>query len=609
MKKFFRFALGILLPAFLVCSFPDTSIGQYMPSWCMKLLVVEPYGLSHNDFPAMFRVNSQVLVAASAMQSDGDDIRFSTGCPTAFNPYWIESGMNTDSTIIWVKIPQLLANDTLELWMYFGDSLAPGQSDFATTFPNALITTGNSTVSGTKQYGWLEVNNGHTLSILAGQTLTVMAEKVIINGTVYGTGCGYAAPAAAGIGAGPGGGGTSTNSGCGGGGYGGAGGLGGYDTGDTPGAGGLVSGTSSGTDLDMGSAGGTSDNTAGGNGGGSFKLYSRFATISGTINMDGNSGLLPGGSRGGGGGAGGGIMITAENLTLTGSLSAKGGQGSAGTSTANDSGGGGGGGRVKLFRGASSVTTGTIDVAGGIGGPYGGVAAQAGSSGTIHNVAGTFKQNVLFPAQPYGAYSTADLYFCHGDSVNVGGIWYNQAGVVYDTLVNIQGCDSVVMITLIPRIVDTAVVKAGNTLTAQAVNATFQWYNCTQSTNVNGATLAAFTPTTSGLYACIVTQLGCSAMSSCYQVALSSVEENAFSESIRIFPVPSGDHVTVEGFIPSTCYGIEIMDLTGRTLKQMTNTTGETMMLNLAELNPGAMFIRITQLNTGQTKTCRIIRL
>lgn len=609
MKKIYRFALGILLPAFLVCCFSTVAIGQYKPSWCMKLLVVEPYGLNHDDFPAMFRINTQALVSAGSMQSDGDDIRFSTGCPIAFNPYWIESGMNTDSTIIWVKIPQLQADDSLELWMYFGDSLALVQSDFSTTFPNALITTGSTTVSGIKQYGWLEVNTGHTLNITSGQTLTVIAEKVIINGTVYGTGCGYAAPAAAGIGSGPGGGGTSTNSGCGGGGYGGAGGLGGYDTGDTPGAGGLVSGTSSGTDLDMGSAGGTSDNTAGGNGGGSFKLYSRYATISGNINMDGNSGLLPGGARGGGGGAGGGILITAENLTLTGTLSAKGGQGSAGTSTANDSGGGGGGGRVKLFHGASSVTTGIIDVAGGIGGPYGTVAAQAGFTGSIHNVAGTFKQNVLFPAQPYGAYSTANLYFCHGDSLNVGGIWYSQAGVVYDTLMNMQGCDSVVMITLIPKIVDTAVVKTGNTLTAQAVNATFQWYNCTLGTNINGATLAAFSPSSSGLYACIVTQIGCTAMSSCYQVTLSGVDENPLTDNISIFPVPTNDVITINGFLPGNSYIIKIYDLTGMLVKKLQHSNDEPLILSLSDIHSGTLMLQVTHQETGHTRTLLIARL
>ncbi|HRZ49934.1 MAG TPA: DUF2341 domain-containing protein [Bacteroidales bacterium] len=610
MKKSFRFTLGMLLPAFLICAFfPKGSNAQYMPSWCMKLVVVEPYGLNHDDFPAMFRINTQAFVAAGSMQTDGDDIRFSAGCPNVFNPYWIESGMNTDSTIIWVKIPQLLADDSLELWMYFGDSLAPGQSDFNATFPNALITTGNTTVSGIKQYGWLAVNAGHSLNILSGQPLTVIAEKVIINGTVTGTGCGYAAPATAGIGGGPGGGGISSNSGCGGGGYGGAGGLGGYDTGDTPGAGGLASGTSSGTDLDMGSAGGTSDNTAGGNGGGSFKIFSRMATITGTINMDGNSGILPGGSRGGGGGAGGGIMIKSENLSLTGTLSAKGGQGSAGTSTANDSGGGGGGGRVKLFHGASSVTTGTIDVTGGIGGPYGGVAAQPGSPGTVHNVTSTFKQNILFPAQPFGSSSTADIYFCHGDSVNVGGTWYSQAGVVYDTLVNVQGCDSVIIITLLQVVVDTTVTKSGNTLSAQAANATFQWYNCTQSINVTGATLATFTPSVSGLYACIVTQNGCSAMSSCYQVTLSGVDEYSRLENIRMFPVPAGDRITLDGFVPGDDYTLEICDPAGRTLRTVEHHNGEELVLNLTDLKPGLLLLRVTRHVTGQACTFRFIRL
>lgn len=92
---------------------------------------------------------------------------------------------------------------------------------------------------------------------------------------------------------------------------------------------------------------------------------------------------------GGGGGAGGGIvMIYAQQLINSGTISAiggVGGQGTAGTSTNVGGGGGGGGGAIILVVGAGS-STGTLSVAGGAGGaPRGtGATGATGSTGNTY---------------------------------------------------------------------------------------------------------------------------------------------------------------------------------------------------------------------------------
>lgn len=288
----------------------------------------------------------------------------------------------------------------------------------------------------------------------------------------------------------------------------------------------------------MGSGGGSSDNTPGGNGGGYVSIISRVAVINGQIIMDGKDATQPGSSRGGGGGAGGGISIKADHLSISGTLSAKGGAGSTCSSSANDSGGGGGGGRIKLFHGSGYNATGTMNVSGGTGGPYGSPPAMPGSIGTVHNGPTTFKQNTIFPYQAFGALSNIQHYLCPGDSILVNGIWYNQAAVVYDTLVNVLGCDSVVQISIIPVVVDTAVILSGITLIAKATNASFQWFDCTTNDTMAGITGSSFTPGASGIYACIVTQNGCSAISACYPVTISNIESISPKENLQVFPNP-----------------------------------------------------------------------
>jgi hypothetical protein len=63
------------------------------------------------------------------MNAAGNDIRFGKDCAgtTLFN-YWIESGINTTTTVAWVKIDTLPANGTVTFYMYYGNSSAPAVS-------------------------------------------------------------------------------------------------------------------------------------------------------------------------------------------------------------------------------------------------------------------------------------------------------------------------------------------------------------------------------------------------------------------------------------------------------------------------------------------------
>ena len=179
------------------------------------------------------------------------------------------------------------------------------------------------------------------------------------------------------------------------------GGGGGGGTGNPSGTGGSGASTDGATGGQGGGGGGAPDATPGGGAGGGFAL----AGTRGSTDVDagygggvtGNAQLVPlaGGSgggggapdldiasvhRGGGGGGGGGAVLiyATGSVTLTGTITAQGGNGGNG---GDGSGGGGGSGGAVLIQSGTVTTTGTLTTAGGTGGT--GPAGGAGGSGRI----------------------------------------------------------------------------------------------------------------------------------------------------------------------------------------------------------------------------------
>lgn len=67
------------------------------------------------------------------MQSDFDDIRFTSSDGITNIPFWLESKTNDSSAIFYVKVPSLPASGTSTIYMYYGDaSVASGSSGTST---------------------------------------------------------------------------------------------------------------------------------------------------------------------------------------------------------------------------------------------------------------------------------------------------------------------------------------------------------------------------------------------------------------------------------------------------------------------------------------------
>lgn len=78
-------------------------------------------------------VNTQALISGNKMDAKGADLRFSKDCAgTKLLDYFIDSGMNTQKTKIWVKIDTLHPSADLIIYMLYGNSSASAASTYST---------------------------------------------------------------------------------------------------------------------------------------------------------------------------------------------------------------------------------------------------------------------------------------------------------------------------------------------------------------------------------------------------------------------------------------------------------------------------------------------
>jgi len=97
-------------------------LGWMSSSWIYrKSVAVANSGSTLTNEDVLVTIDSLALVNAGKLQADCDDFRFTDSDTTTSLSYWIESGCNTTSTKIWVRIPSLTAGGKT-IYMYYGNS-------------------------------------------------------------------------------------------------------------------------------------------------------------------------------------------------------------------------------------------------------------------------------------------------------------------------------------------------------------------------------------------------------------------------------------------------------------------------------------------------------
>ena len=86
------------------------------------------------NYQVLITLDTQSLILAGKMRSDAGDIRFTDSDGATLLSYWIESGINTTSTNIWVKVPSIPASSTKVIYVYYGNPSATSASNGDATF-------------------------------------------------------------------------------------------------------------------------------------------------------------------------------------------------------------------------------------------------------------------------------------------------------------------------------------------------------------------------------------------------------------------------------------------------------------------------------------------
>lgn len=92
------------------------------------------------DFQTLVIIDTAALIAAGKMEPDGADILFreSGGATSTTLPHWLESGINTTETRIWIRLPALPGRGSHAIDLYYGSPGAQTRSSKSQTFAGEI---------------------------------------------------------------------------------------------------------------------------------------------------------------------------------------------------------------------------------------------------------------------------------------------------------------------------------------------------------------------------------------------------------------------------------------------------------------------------------------
>ena len=153
----------------------------------------------------------------------------------------------------------------------------------------------------------------------------------------------------------------------------------------------------------------------------------------------------------------------------------------------------------------------------------------------------------------------------------ISGNTYTSTGTYFDTLQTVSGCDSILTLNLTINNVNTSVTTNVDSMTSNAISATYQWLDCDNGFSfISGETNQLFVASATGRYAVAVTENGCTDTSACFTytntTGLNEMDKNSM---ISIFPNPSNGTFTISSDIADNDFQIKIFNIEGKIVKDL----------------------------------------
>lgn len=196
---------------------------------------------------------------------------------------------------------------------------------------------------------------------------------------------------------------------------------------------------------------------------------------------------------------------------------------------------------------------------------------------------------------------TITEFACSQFISQTGNVW-DSTGIYYDTLINVLGCDSVLMIDLVVSHINLDVTFSGDTLFSESLGSTYQWIDCDANNSIIGETSQLYIPTVSGNYAVVITDGLCSDTSNCEYIDILGLKENTFVVEFMLFPNPTSGILKVTN--SEHLKTIRVYDVFGRLLLTKEFSLNK---IDLSEFGSGQYLIQGT-LQNGETIIERVIK-
>jgi hypothetical protein len=152
---------------------------------------------------------------------------------------------------------------------------------------------------------------------------------------------------------------------------------------------------------------------------------------------------------------------------------------------------------------------------------------------------------------------------CNGESYSFGGEEITESGQYTDTLTSVSGCDSIVVLNLLVHTIDTSMTINEYVLTANEMDAGYQWLK--DDNEIDGATAQSYTVTETGAYAVVITKNDCVDTSRTYNITVTTgILDLSFGSEINVYPNPTKGDVTVDlGMVYQTVH-VRVYSISGK---------------------------------------------
>ncbi|MNU73255.1 hypothetical protein D3C71_627340 [compost metagenome] len=197
-------------------------------------------------------------------------------------------------------------------------------------------------------------------------------------------------------------------------------------------------------------------------------------------------------------------------------------------------------------------------------------------------------------------YATHQIHKCFGENYQIGNHTYTLDGTYIDTLSGISSCDSIITTELtFQEEIDAEIQQVGLNLVADLGGDEYQWVNCsTGNTPIPGATNSFYEATQNGNYAAIVTIGSCSKLSNCISITTVGMEEWSQIENLSLFPNPTTGALTIQS---SASQELKVVNLVGSVVRTINVTAGEGKQIDLTSLGAGSYYLQ------SKTKVIRFV--